>query len=100
MSRVARRSAKLPLWLRRLVRVREELRGVRFPESAEEGLRQAAALSVVALGMLEDAVRSARGRADAWQARQGVRRLLARMTRADERRIRSWKEERARCFGR
>ena len=31
---------KLPLWLRRLDQVKAELKGTRFPRTAEEGLTQ------------------------------------------------------------
>ncbi|MFP3871002.1 MAG: hypothetical protein ACLFVT_09025 [Syntrophobacteria bacterium] len=47
----------IPWWLRRLGLVRAELRGTRFPHTAEEGLRQCAELSAVAMELLKDEVR-------------------------------------------
>lgn len=85
-----KRPKEVPVWLRRLERVKAELREVTFPRTAEEGLRQAAALSVACLRMLEEEVASAKGR----------RLLLARLSRLDARRTLFWKKERARCFGR
>jgi len=86
------------MWLRRLGQVRNELKGVRFPKTPEEGFRQMAALSSANLRILETEVRSARPGADRRQVRMEVRRLLARLARADAQWIQSWKRERARCF--
>jgi hypothetical protein len=40
---------EVPLWLRRLDRVKAELKATRFPATAEEGFRQCVALSTAAL---------------------------------------------------
>ena len=50
---------QVPLWLRRLGLVKAELKGAHFPRSAEEGLRQVAALSAANLRILRAEVRSA-----------------------------------------
>jgi len=86
------------MWLRRLGQVKAELKGVRFPATAEEGFRQVLALSSTNLRILETQVRSERPGADRRQVRMEVRRLLARLARADAQWIQSWKRERARCF--
>ncbi len=71
-----------PLWLRRLDLVKRELSGCRWPSTAEEGLRQTAALSNVALRMLEQGNRMNHPEAD----RDSVYRIAI------------WKKERARFF--
>ena len=43
-----KQSWKLPIWLRRMDRVKAELKAVRYPRTAEEGLRQCAELSEIA----------------------------------------------------
>jgi hypothetical protein len=48
---------RLPLWLRRLDRVKAEVKGAGFPRAAEEGFRQCAALSAAALRWFEDSIR-------------------------------------------
>src|SRR5438128_6789821 len=51
-KRTARNPTKVPLWLRRLDRVKAELKATRFPRTAEEGFRQCIALSTTALRWL------------------------------------------------
>jgi hypothetical protein len=53
----ARNLSKLPLWLRRLERVKAELKGTRFPRTAEEGFRQCMMLSTTALRWLRDSIK-------------------------------------------
>jgi len=84
-----KRSNRVPWWLRRLSQVKAELRGVRFPRSAEEGLRQCASLSAVSLRLLKDSVGGGRQ----------MHRLLARMVSAEARQVRKWREDRVRHFG-
>lgn len=81
---------KVPVWLRRLGQVKAELRGVRFPRTAEEGLQQTAELSATSLRILKTGTRSA----------PPTRILLARMSQADARQSIIWRKERARSFGR
>lgn len=76
-----------PRWLRRLSRVKAELRYTRFPRSAEEGLRQCLALSALACQLLKDGTRSRRARA------------IDRVYDADARRVSVWRRDSARFFG-
>ena len=88
---------QVPLWLRRLQLVKAELKGLRFPHNAEEGFRQAVALSAASLRILRAEVRSSITRGDDRQVQAAIRRLLARLSHADARWTRFWKQERARC---
>ena len=90
---------QVPLWLRRLGLVKAELKGVRFPRNAEEGLKQVAALSAASLRILKAEVRSGLPGADERQVQAAFCRLLARLSQAETRWILHWKRERARCFG-
>jgi hypothetical protein len=92
------KSKQVPLWLQRLGLVKLELKSVRFPRNAEEGLRQVAALSAVSLRMLEEDVRSAMPRPTEKRVRVAVRGLLARISRAEARHANFWQRERARHF--
>lgn len=83
------RSKRVPWWLRRLGRVKAELKGVRFPRSAEEGLRQCASLSAVSLRLLKHST----------GGRRRMHRVLARMTSAEASRAWKWRENRARYLG-
>jgi len=51
---VPKRTNRVPPWLRGLRQVKAELRGVRFPRTAEEGFRQGVVLSAASLRMLEE----------------------------------------------
>ena len=91
---------QVPLLLRRLHLVKAELKRTRFPRTAEEGLRQVAALSATSLRLLRGEVRSGLRGASDKQVEAAMRRLLARLSHADAKRTLRWKKERARCFGR
>jgi hypothetical protein len=91
---------QVPLWLRRLGLVKAELKGAHFPRSAEEGLRQVAALSAANLRILRAEVRSALAGVEESRVESATYQLLARLSRADAQRVSIWKRERARCFGR
>jgi hypothetical protein len=91
---------KLPLWLRRLDRVKAELKGTQFPGAAEEGFRQCAALSTAALRWFRDSVRDTHPMASEEQVETERRRLLARLSAAERRWLAEWRKERVRYFGR
>ena len=91
---------QVPLWLRRLGLVKAELKSARFPRNAEEGFREAAALSAAGLRILRAEVHSGLRRVDKMRIETATRRLLARLSHADAQRIPAWKRERARYFGR
>jgi len=91
---------ELPLWLRRLGQVKAELRGTRFPRTAEEGFRQCVALSTAALRWLGDSIRDAYPRASEEQLETERRRLLARLSAAEGRWLAEWRKERRHYFRR
>jgi len=91
---------ELPLWLRRLDRVKVEVKGTQFPRTAEEGFRQCAALSATALRWLEDSIREAQPQASEEQLETERRRLLARLSAAEGRWLAKWRKERVRYFRR
>ena len=99
-AKIVKQPGRVPLWLRRLGLVKAELKGVRFPRNAEEGLQQVAALSAASLRILKAEVRSGLPGADERQVQTAICRLLARLSHAEDRWIQHWKMERARCFGR
>jgi hypothetical protein len=95
---IMKRMNQAPLWLRRLDLVKSELMGARFPRTAEEGLRQVAALSAVSLRMLEEDVRATMPRADRKRVRKALCERLARISRVEAQWMLLWKRERARYF--
>ena len=75
----------IPWWLKRLNLVRDELRGMRFPRTAEEGVRQCAELSEASMYLLKEEVgRSLRTR-NKKKVEMETRRLVARFSRSDQR---------------
>lgn len=91
---------ELPVWLRRLDRVKAELKGTRFPRTAEEGFRQCVALSTTALRWFGDSIRDAHPKASEEELETERRRLLARLSAAEGRWLAEWRKERARYFRR
>lgn len=84
---------QVPRWLKHLDKVKAELREVSFPRSAEDGFRQCMALSAFALRLLEDGVRSVRGRADEKETAMAMSRLLTRMSYGEVRRVIKWRKD-------
>lgn len=99
-TRINQGPSKIPLWLRRLDQVKAELKGVRFPRTAEEGFRQCVMLSTAALRWFQDSVRDAHPGATEEKVETERRRLLARLSAAEARWMAQWRKERARCFRR
>lgn len=91
---------ELPVWLRRLDRVKAELKGTRFPRTAEEGFRQCVALSTTALRWFRDSIRDAHPWASEQELETERRRLLARLSAAEGRWLAEWRKERVRYFRR
>ena len=85
-----RRVKRPPLWLRRLDAVKAELDVTRFPKTAEEGVRQCAELSAVALRLFRQQAGGDRA----------AQRLLARLSADEAQRIPTWRRDCARFFGR
>lgn len=94
-----KRRKRLPRWLKRLARVKAELRQVSFPRSAEEGFQQCMALSTFALSLMRDGVRAVRG-SDGKKASLETTGLLARLSHSEARRDRVWRRDRVRFFHR
>jgi hypothetical protein len=92
------RVRQLPLWLRRLDRVKAELKGTRFPRTAEEGFRQCVALSTTARRWLRDSIKDKHPNASEEQLEVERQRLLARLSAAECRWLAEWKKERVRYF--
>ena len=84
----------IPWWLKRLNLVRDELRGIRFPRTAEEGLRQCAELSEVAMHLLKEEVRRSLRTREKKKVEMETRRLMARFSSIDERWKAGRREER------
>jgi hypothetical protein len=76
---------RAPFWLRRLDLLGSEPRGEAFPRNADEGIRQVAALSALAMSMLRENERD-------------VPALLERLERAEARWRKRWDLERERFF--
>jgi hypothetical protein len=91
---------ELPLWLRRLDRVKAELKGTQFPRTAEEGFRQCMMLSTTALRWLRDSIRENHPEASEEQLETERRLLLARLSAAEYRWLAEWRKERGRYFRR
>ena len=74
-----------PWWLKRLALVRDELASMRFPSTAEEGLRQCADLSAACMGVFKDEIRKTLYARDEEPVERETRRLAAQFSRMDER---------------
>jgi len=98
--RIAQRSKKVPLWLRRLGIVKAELKAARFPRTAKEGFRECMMLSTTALRWLRDSIRDAHPGANEERVEAERRLLLARLSAAEGRWLTKWRKERVRYFGR
>ena len=85
-----KKKPELPVWLRRLSRVKEELRGYEWPTRAE-GLRQGMALMAMGLEALEKSASS---------SKVTVSETLAAFARADARWVARWRKERVKVFPR
>jgi hypothetical protein len=83
-----KRAKSVPLWLRRLTLVKEELKGWPFPRTAEEGLRQCAALSAAGIQIFYET------------NGKHADRLLAKLRQAEASRMPVWKKDCARAFRR
>lgn len=98
--RLRRQKKEVPMWLLRLGQVKAELRTVRFAGTSEEGLRQCAALSDIALRLFRDQMRNARTNLDDRQITLETQRLLTRLIQAESTRELIWRKDRVRYFGR
>ena len=83
--RKMQRREEVSIWLKRLDLVRAELRQVRYPRTAEEGLRQCAELSAASMALLREGVRKTLRAKGEDVVRMEARRLIARFSNIDER---------------
>lgn len=74
------RREEVPWWLKRLDVVRQELRGVRFPRTAEEGVRQCAELSEASMMLLKEEVGRALRTRNEETIEMETRRLMCRFS--------------------
>jgi hypothetical protein len=93
-----KRSNRVPLWLRRLDLVKAEMKTVRFPRTAQEGLCQCAELSETARRWFWQSIQADHPGASEEEIEKERRLLLARFCAAQVRRIEKWKKERDRYF--
>ena len=93
-----KRSKKVPLWLRRIGLIKAEMKAVRFPRTAQEGLRLCAELSETARRWFRESIRADHPGASEEEIEKERRLLLARFCAAQARQIAKWKKERDRYF--
>jgi hypothetical protein len=93
-----KRRAKIPLWLRRLDIVKAELKSLRFPRTAQEGLRQCAELSEAAHRWFRQSIQADHPSATDEEIENERRLLLARRCAAQSRQVAKWKKELDRYF--
>jgi hypothetical protein len=84
-DRKVQRRKDIPWWLKKLDLVRDELRSMHFPRTAEEGLRQTAELSAASMGMFKDEIRKALCTRGEGPVERETRRLIAHFSRMDRR---------------
>ena len=93
-----KRQKQAPIWIRRLDLVKAEMRNVRFPKTAHEGLRQCAELSKTANRWVMESIREDNPGADEEAIDQARRLLAARFSAAEFRHMKRWKKERDSFF--
>jgi hypothetical protein len=89
---------KAPRWLRRMDLVKAEMKTVRFPRTAQEGLRQCAELSETARRWFRQSLQADHLGASEEEIEKERRLLLARRCAAQARQIAKWKKELDRYF--
>ena len=93
-----KREKQAPIWIRRLDLVKAEMRNVRFPKTAHEGLRQCAELSKTANRWVMESIREDNPGAGEEAIDQARRLLAARFSAAESRHMKRWKKERDSFF--
>ncbi len=93
-----RKLAKVPIWLRKLSRVKADLRGGRWPRTTEEGLRQAIGLMALAYQILTNQIKTKMPRASKSMIQKAVLREVAHFSKLDARWVQRWKIERKKYF--
>jgi hypothetical protein len=78
--------------------VKAELKTVRFPRTAQEGLRRCAELSETTRHLFRESIRAEHPGASEEKIEKERRLLLARFCAAQARQIAKWKKERERYF--
>ncbi len=80
-----KRAEGMPWWLARMDLVKAEFRGMRFPRTAEEGVKQCAELSAASMELLRQEIRKDLSARDEGRVEMAVRHLMTRLDRIDER---------------
>lgn len=84
---------EIPIWLKRLDLVRAELKGMRFPRTAEDGLRQCAELSAASMRLVKEEFRRSLRAGDENMVEEEIRGLMASFSTIDARWKDSWSEK-------
>lgn len=82
---IRQRRKEVPIWLKKLDLVRSELRQMRFPRTAEEGLRQCAELSDVSMSLFKQEIGKRLRTGDEEMVARETWRLMARFSINDQR---------------
>ena len=82
----------IPWWLKRFDLVRAELKGIAFPRTAEEGLRQCAELSAVSIELFKAEVRKTRRKGGEERLDREARRLMDRFAKTEARWKSAWRD--------
>jgi hypothetical protein len=84
----------IPWWLTKLDLVRAELRGVRFPRTPEEGIRECAKLSEASMRVLKEQIGRSLGTRNEETVDLEIRRLMVRFSGMDKRWKAGWRKGR------
>jgi len=79
------RGREVPIWLKSLDLVRDELRGMHFPRTVDEGVYQCAELSAVSMELFKEEIRKSSGARNEATVERETCRLMAHFSRSNER---------------
>ncbi len=99
VEKKTRTDTGIPWWLKRLDLVRAELKGMAFPGTAQEGLRQCAELSSVSMELFEAEIRKGRRNGGEDGQERQIRRLMNRFSKVEERWKSAWRKHRVTAEG-
>jgi hypothetical protein len=84
----------IPWWLKRFDLVRAELKGMAFPRTAEEGLKQCAELSALSMELFKAEIRKTQRKDGKDGQERQLRRLMNRFSKVEERWKSAWRKDR------
>ena len=84
---------EVPIWLKGLHLVRDELRGTCFPRTPEEGVRQCAELSAASMALLREEVKKGQQAGKEKVIEKEICWLMARFSSMNERWKSDWSKE-------